>query len=457
MAEPDKPKNLVILHLESVSNTILWQYRVELATVWRLMQESRCFSRFQAAATSTAMAMAYAGWGDGGFFDFKTTFSQNPTQEQMYHYSRQMLPMWSLLQDGFGYKYAEYILNPLLRNNQPNPWGCQFPEMSGMLAETNRFLDEMKASGQPFALYFSNAVSHMAFDDGVKYSAQTFSDRFRAGYRSFDQSINQLLGFLAEKGLWENTLIVGYGDHGDELWSHGLNKGYCHAFAPYASLTWTPLFIYDNGRDAGVTDRLMSAIDFKETVFRTLLPDADIPDIDFSWGKFPRLGQSDFPGMNVMERQRDFAFAQNLYAMQLEYADPEKGLAKGYAVTDGVYRLVAVSGGRRPKEGGMEFYCDRVDPTNSRNLLDFFRLDHNGDIAAFTPPPEAVSPEFALMFNPEAVQHMTETFRTLRRELHAYVRAKEEKALPFNSGGRHLMPEESFRFARKRIRKDYDE
>lgn len=447
-----KPKNLLVFHLESISNTILWQYRVELGTLWRLMQESLCYSRHYVAATSTMMSQIYFQSGDASLYDFRAHYKQLPPDGHFDSLRKRYREFMEYLTDAGEYIFREHAFN-VLCNRDFNPYGNTFlfADMERMHTATGTFFSEMKQSDKPFYLYVNNCISHMAFDDAVKYSATTFSDRFRLGYLKFDADLNRVLTLLRENDLWEDTVIVGYGDHGDELWSHGLNKGYCHAFSPYAILTWTPFFIYDNGLDAGVTDAIASSIDIKETLFRKLLPDYVLPD------SLPRFGISPFPGRDLRTHPRQFAFSQNLFALQLELDDPERGLAKGYAVTDGVYRLVASTGGSRPRDGGMELYHDRVDPTNSRNLLDFFRLDPNGDIAAFTPPPEAVSPEFSLLFTPAAVRQMTDAFHTLRRELHDYVRAKEREALQSNNGEHHLMPEEAFKFARKRIRRDYNE
>jgi hypothetical protein len=171
-------------------------------------------------------------------------------------------------------------------------------------------------------------------------------------------------------------------------------------------------------------------------------------------GSLPPFRQTPYDGIDALNEKRELAFSQNLFALQLECSDPERGLTKGYSVTDGDYRLVVSSGGADPRNGGLEFYCDRVDPTNSRNLLDFFRLDSHGGIAAFSPPPEAVNREFALTFNPEAAAHLTGVYHKLKKALYEFVRGKEERALPFNPGPRHVMPESVFRHSRKRLFKD---
>lgn len=433
------------MHLESISNTILWEYRAELPTVWRLMQQSMFYSRFNAASTSTTMCIDAITRGNCTIDDRLSRYkaqTKNP-----YEY-------WNLFHDiaHYGYEVKRFFLDHFTTRGviDRGPWFIT-NDTNAFNQGLRKCLSNWRATGKNFFIHFQNDIAHMAFDDEVKIRAKSFSERFRLAYMQLDASINFLLQQLAEFGFWENTLIVCYGDHGDELWGHSLTRGFCHAIAPYASLVWTPLFIYDNGRTVGVSDQLVSAVDLRETLVKAIIPDFRCPPEGFPFRTIP------FSGRDIASEKNEYVFSQNLYGLQLEYADLEQALTKGYSVTDGIYRLVAASGGKRPKDGGMEFYYDRLDPTNSRNLLDFFQLGVDGEIIGFAPPPEATSEEFKLLFTPETVRHMTESFHALRRELRNYVRAKEAEALKHNRLEYHVMPDTAFKYARRRIRKDYDE
>lgn len=90
---------------------------------------------------------------------------------------------------------------------------------------------------RPFYAYFWDDSSHLAFSSQFKDDAPSVPERLRIAYALIDASLNRLLSGLAELGLWDNTIIIGFGDHGDEAWSHGLNRRYCHSLSPYASLT----------------------------------------------------------------------------------------------------------------------------------------------------------------------------------------------------------------------------
>jgi|GEM_PF-3487397 Predicted hydrolase of alkaline phosphatase superfamily len=453
---PPSRKNLVLVHLESISNAILWQYRTELSTIWRLSQESRYFTRFYTSSTSTEMSMKDIECGTSIFYDFLPRFSV--PKPHPYGRDARFNQIFTTLNLDFSYKYysrgfGNYFFG-FTKKYVEHELGCNYSsvDIDELRRDIGRIVFKYKEEREPFMLHLNNNVTHMALDDQVTARAKSFGDRFKLSYLQLDKFVGIFLSMFAEFKLWDNTLFVLYGDHGDELWSHSLNKGYCHCIAPYASQTWTPLLIYDNGKNAGFDDRLTSAVDVRDIVLDLMFPG--------HVSKEPRIlkaREHPLRGRNVLKERREIAFSQNLFAMQLEYADLEKALTKGYAATDGVYRLVVSSGGKRAKDGGLEFYYDRLDPTNSRNLLDFFVLGVDGDILSFNPPKETEGSDFALVFNPETVRHMIESYRRLRRELHEYVRAKERGVEKYRSVEYHLMPESAFKQARKRIRKDYDE
>lgn len=434
------PKNIIFLHLESISNTILWQYRSELETVWWLWHNSLRFGNFHSNATSTSMAARYLLFGTTAIDDYMSFY-----RDYVPPPPGRSAPLQEFLPKA-GYTWRGYTQDYFFREEKIRGGWHHYAEPGPLFANVREFIAESNASGKPFSFYYGNQVTHMALDDRAKATADSFSNRFRAGYRSLDAGVKQLLALLVEMKVSDNTLVVAFGDHGDDMWSHGLNRGYAHGTPPYASLTWTPLLFHNRGIPAGDDDRLIQMSDLGRVVLKLAAPEFTL---DFDYDAVP------FGGDDVFSRQKDLIFSQNLYALQLEHRDPEAGLFKGYSVTDGVYRLVVSSGGNRPKEGGLEFFCDRVDPTNSRNLLDFFTLSFDGSPSGFRPPPEASAEDFATVFNPEAVRGMMARYAFMRQSLHDYVRKKEALALE-DVGDRpyHVMPEKVFTVAKKRTRRD---
>lgn len=455
-------KNLILLHLESISNTILWQYRVELATIWRLMQQSFSYSRFYSSSVSTDTVLEELSNGCADSFDGATLFNKRWEQSANNPKYNSFITFAGLA----GYNYFRFIENPFAPPYAKWP-DYSHPDFDMLLQGAKERLKSLSTSDRPFIFRYRVVVSHMAYDDSVKIQAKTFSERFRLGYLRQDQAINTILSALIEYGLWENSIIVCYGDHGDELWSHGLNRGYCHAIIPYASLCSVPMFIYEHGVPPGTSDRLISTIDLRESLIKRLIPDFDPSQVNLhdlfggpppeGWPRdaMPPFRETPFNGIDAFNEKRELAFTNNLFALQLEYSDLEAGLTKGYSVTDGTYRVVVSSGGTNPKNGGLEFFCDRLDPFNSRNLLDFFKLDGNGDIKEFYPPPEAFVREFSLIFNEKAVEHLKAVYGKLKSSLHEYVRDREQQGMKLTKESKyHVMPESVFKHSRKRLFQD---
>jgi hypothetical protein len=435
-----KQKNIVLMHLESISAAKLWQYRDIMGTVWRLMESSLSFTRFQSAATSTAMAMSSVMTGDPSRYDYAANFSRRkdiPAAFPRYTslaqlvarqgYSRMSLMSCPLLNVGKG------VTKDTIYQNSPN--------IRDLLLTAQQGLSEYKTLGRPFYLYFWDASSHMAFNSNAAQQMPNFERQLAAGYSHIDHSFNQILTYIAELGLWDDTIFVVFGDHGDELWNHGLNKGYCHCTAPYATLCHTPFFIHSQGIQPGISSNLACTDDIRDTVYALAFPDSP-----------PPAANSAFSGVNLLQMRRRYAFSHNMLPLQAEYSDPEKGLTKGYSIADGVYRLVVTTGGRNPDAGGMELFCDPLDPMNSRNLLDFFELDDAGEIARFTPPADAKARHFQAALKPPATAEIANAITAMKPLLRKHILQREEYGLRFFKGaGKHVFPEHPFRRAKRRL------
>lgn len=429
-----KNKNLVLFHLESISNTILWQYRVELDTIWRLMQSSRSFTRFDVTATSTYMSVVSIITGDT---------STNDTMTRYKFVDPFFASGGNVITDleKRGYAHARFYYDAL--NLEPVSQNTVISRsVEHVFSQVNAFLRECREKKQNFFLGFYDYITHMTYEDQRKFTAKTFSERFRIAYQLLNATTGEVLKALTQHGLWEDTVVACYGDHGDELWSHSFKNGRCHTIDPYASATRVPFFVYDHNAHRGFDDSVLSATDVRSTLMQTVFPDDP-------------AAAGPVSGFDVIEKRDGFSFAQTLYALQGEYNDPEKSITKGYAVTDGILRLVVGSGGCEPADAGMELFYDRHDPTNSRNLLDFYTLDEEGDIVGLADTGLAADSEMAFALNEEETAYLRERLKVLRQELRGWVRAKETRALESEPEEYYLMPEEAFRTARKRIRSDY--
>ncbi|MDR1520434.1 MAG: sulfatase-like hydrolase/transferase [Planctomycetota bacterium] len=436
-------RNLVLIHLESVSQMAFWQYSAEMETLFNLMGRSAAFSNFQAASTSSVMSMSDLLHGDSSELDHLPLFPNDGNRLA----GRSGNLFLTLLEQGYrtlGVQYGSFSLG-----DAPNNFWGVWPEACGqfrwldrreeMYLEIRDFLEKSRAAGQPFALYYWNLNTHLRDEDPLKDKNLAYHERFQAGYRLLDLSVKRLLDDLAALGLLQDTLIAAFGDHGDDLWRHGCYRGRSHAIDPYANVAWCPLFIYNNGHDVCVSAKMVSMIDLKPTLRHLLLPELA-----------PEPPATPFSGIDILAASRSVAFAQSMFALQIERSDPARAMTKSYAVTNGELRLLASTGSDFDDSGGLELYLEQWDHGDTRNLLDFCRLDASGEIIAFAVP-EAVHPHFFMTLNPGTIRDLLDGYRNLRRLLAAFIKQKETEALKLFSGGpKHLFPDAAFARARKR-------
>jgi len=85
---------------------------------------------------------------------------------------------------------------------------------------------------------------------------------FAGSVRYIDDQIARLVGFLADRGLTENTIVVFTTDHGEMLGDHGLiTKGVKH----YDMGVRNPLIVAGTGAQGRLDDRLVCGLDFFPT------------------------------------------------------------------------------------------------------------------------------------------------------------------------------------------------
>ena len=114
---------------------------------------------------------------------------------------------------------------------------------------------------------------HFPYRPPAPYDAE-YKDRPYDGEIAFaDEQVGRLIHFLKEKGLYQNTLVVLSGDHGESLGEHGEKT---HGFFIYNSTLHVPLVIHVPGAGSGQTlPELVNLADIVPTVLRVL--DVDVP------------------------------------------------------------------------------------------------------------------------------------------------------------------------------------
>ena len=128
-------------------------------------------------------------------------------------------------------------------------------------------------------------ITHVEHSLALAPHARGLTDQIERACAAADYAVGVIRQTLERKGLLDQTLIVLYGDHGDDCWTHGYKGGMIHGTEPYTEIIATP----------------------------------------FARG------------------QREFAYAQNFTANQPDRA--KAGIAKAFAITNRTYTLMACSRG----------------------------------------------------------------------------------------------------------------
>lgn len=384
-----KKRNLLILHLESLS-MFIYRMHPELFPFLRgLERKTVFFPKYYSTATSTWMVISDLLYGN--LHQFETCSSLNDVPKE--YWSKSSL-LDDLEEEGYKTNVAMYPFaydldgvknRKLLGMNQEfNVWN-QYEEY--LKAITNGMEEE------PFAICGYNFVSHINLNKYVnKYKFMAGFVKWKAYYKDLDKSIKDIFDILESKDKLRNTTIILYGDHGDDFWQHSLHNGLSHAVEPYDHVAHTPLFIYDERLSPEYRSELMSTLSLKP-VIRYLLDNQEV-SVE-----------------HIAKRQIPYAFSRNLYVAQ---SNRLMTFNKSYAITDGEFRLVV-------SKKGLEFYETETDPECFNNLLEYFRLGKDNNLVYCKRLDDVMSWHFKDFNNAAQLRLIRIKFKAMVPELYSRV------------------------------------
>jgi arylsulfatase A-like enzyme/Tfp pilus assembly protein PilF len=171
------------------------------------------------------------------------------------------------LNKGFDFYYDHFDFNRLQESNLE-----EMERPGNVVADValNWLGKNYKAT---FFLWMHLYDPHYPYRPPAPYSEQ-YKDRPYDGEIAFaDSQVGRLITFLKAKGLYQNTMIVLSGDHGESLGEHGEKT---HGFFIYNATLHVPVIVHLPGNEtARVLPELASLTDLMPTVLQTLK--IDIP------------------------------------------------------------------------------------------------------------------------------------------------------------------------------------
>jgi arylsulfatase A-like enzyme/Flp pilus assembly protein TadD len=138
-------------------------------------------------------------------------------------------------------------------------------------------LSWLKRQKSPWFLWIHCYDPHDPYTPPEPFKKQYGSDLYNGEVAYVDQSLSPVLNFLEKNGLFDNTLVVFTGDHGEALGQHG---ELTHGFLAYNEVLRIPLIICSPGIPASHSDQYVCHAD----IFPTICDLLDIKNPDFLQG-----------------------------------------------------------------------------------------------------------------------------------------------------------------------------
>lgn len=380
-------KNLLLIHLESLNYINYRLNRSMFPALYELENKGMFFERYYSTATSTLMVI-----GDllyGGMEQYEQCKSLDYIPDE-YPYAASLFD--DLKTEGY---YTALYVHP----EGGDRISAEKRHIAGFLNEMvlkrdyQEFLQVLDAGMDrtPFALMACNYISNLTYNSYTNYAKYDRDmESWEIGYRRMDSFVHDIMEILQKRNLCESTMVVLYGDHGDDYWTHGFHQGLTHAIEPNELLIHMPLFILDSSiEEAKVSERLISTTDLRKMLYKVIVEGMALETV--------------LPENSTLVSRNEYA-AQPMRMQSFN---------KAYSITDGRY-LLMVSG------VGLEMYDVWMDCSCHNNLLRYFLLRNdllvdNSDLA------EKLSFHFIKYMNSRTKRILRQKFYMLWDELYKKV------------------------------------
>lgn len=387
-------KNVVFIHLESLNQAIFskshWFPCIE-----QVLRHSVSLNNFISTATSSVMALSDLVHGDDNVMEHNTQIEVNATVKREGKTLFDQLKAAGYETAGVGYPQSWGCVDRVWSDDQKFQWSDTADEM---MANAERIISK----SDPFALYFWNLSSHLCYADGIKHQGENSFERWKKGYQSMDATVGMIVQSLIRHGKLENTIIVAFGDHGDDFWNHGFNGGFAHSIEPYTSLVHTPAFIFHPDAKIRNINHLVSLLDIKEAILKLIDDNSDTQDRYLE---------------NLALKERTYCFSRNLFANQ---KGPVEGnpLNKGYAITSEYFHLMKIN-------HEYKMYAWQADAGNQLNLLSLIKESKMDLTQVAKQRAQGVHPHMLHFFGGDADAVISDAFSEMKQRLDNWIESKQ--------------------------------
>lgn len=378
-------KNVIVIHMESLSNVIYNGNRSLFKCVNEISNNCIVYNNFYSSSTSTIMVIADLLFGDMRQYEGSTGLNNHHSD----NYVKESL--FELLEsDGYSTKtivypkWKEYDINNLENVMQNISYKDTYDDFEQEISKSIY-------KDKPFAIYLYNGLSGLSFFNEDKN--KEWSSSWKEGYIKSDNTIGYVFSLLKRENILNNTVILIFGDHGDDFWTHSFNNGFCHCIEPYGNIVNTPLFVYDSSIFSQDVDDLISTVDIRSLILSLLKIKEDEYKSSMIYDKF--------------RSKRKNALSRNLFVNQSESNSLP---LKSYSLSNAYYNMLV-------SKYGLEFYFKCCDPTNHCNLLNFYNMNLDGKITFKREFNNISNRHFVKAMNMRRINDIERDFYEMRSEL----------------------------------------
>ncbi len=127
----------------------------------------------------------------------------------------------------------------------------------------DRALGWLNKRRSPWFLWVHCYDPHDPYEPPEPFETKYKTNLYDGEVAYVDYAMERLFQYLEENNLFENTVVIFTGDHGESLGEHGEMT---HGYFAYNSTIWIPLFVFIPGMKPGTSQQNVSHIDIFPTI-----------------------------------------------------------------------------------------------------------------------------------------------------------------------------------------------
>ena len=328
----------MMIHLESLNYQMFMQFPELFKELNKVKKEGLFFNHYFSTATSTLMVIGDIMYGGKEQYEVCSSLDFIPTE---YFYKESLFDELK----SKGYQTGIFVYPE--GGDRESAEKRHIAGFHNEMVLKEEYIDFLGAideliTDEPFAVMACNYISNVTLNCYAdKEHVLDGTDKWKRGYEYLDQCVGDIMQLLRDKNQLKNTIVILYGDHGDDFWGHGMHGGLVHAIEPFSQMIHLPFIMLD-GDKKGLDEMLLCATDLRQMIME-------------------RLGFGDIQN----QTKNKYIVARSAYAAQ---PVRKETFQKAYSITDGKFLMMVSC-------EGLALFDIEMDMSCHFNFLQLFELE----------------------------------------------------------------------------------